>query len=196
MKAATTKPMINIKTSLLLFFLVAASSPSLAQKKSPVSEITAYTTGVEQFTKNNKRHRRFADVASETDEKEIWREFKSDKALKEATWYQAASVFSRDGKIVAAYFTFTSPSGDWYHFVDYYFRDDGSLAKIRARLNTSYGNITVVRQRYYDSTGKLIKSTRKFLNLKTSKETKPVDFMDEPIPAYLKVSALPFQKLL
>jgi hypothetical protein len=188
--------MINTRTFLLLFFLIIASSTSLAQTKSSISDINTYVAEVDHFTKTNKTHRRFADVASENDEKEIWKEFKTDKAFEDATWYQGASVFSRKGKIVAAFFTFTSPSGDWFHFIDYYFRDDGSLAMIRARLNTAYGNTSVVRQRYYDSAGKLISSTRKFLELTTNKEIKPVDFMDEPIPVYKKASVLPFRKLL
>ena len=78
----------------------------------------------------------------------------------------------------------------------YYFREDGSLAKIQAQLNSFYGDISVVRDQYYDPSGRLLKTTRKFLDLRTQKPKKPEEFVDNPIPIYRKVTALPFRKLL
>ena len=177
--------------SLLIFF------PSLAQTTSSVSDIDSYTTEVDRLVKT-KQPRVFADISTEGDEKAKWKEFTNNKVLEDTTWYQAANVYSRHRKTIVAKLTFTSPSGDWYHFVDYYFRDDGSLAKIHARLNTFYGNISVVRNRYYDSSGRLIKSTRRFQDVKTDKLVKsaPGDFIDEPIPLFKTVAALPFHRLL
>ena len=60
-------------------------------------------------------------------------------------------MWTKQGKVIAAKFNFTSPSGDWNHFINYYFRENGSLAKIDAQLNTFEGNVSVVRQRYYNS---------------------------------------------
>ena len=168
-----------------------------AQTPATVTSINSYAAEVNRFVKVNKKHRIFADISTENDKNAKWKEFKSDKALDDATWYQASNVFSKEGKIVGAMFTFTSPSGDWYHYINYYFRDDGSLAKIRAQLNTAYGDISVVRNRYYDPTGLLIRSTKRFQDIGTSKVVKaPVGFIDEPIPLFKKVSDLPFSKLL
>ncbi|HEY6805193.1 MAG TPA: hypothetical protein VI306_16575 [Pyrinomonadaceae bacterium] len=184
-------------STLLLLLMLTASSSAFAQTKPSVAEIDAYALKIDRFTKANKKHRLFADVSSQDDEKEQWKEFKNDKQLEAATWYEASHVFTRTGKIVVARFTFTSPSGDWYHFIDYYFRDDGSLAKIHARLNTFYGNISVIRNRYFDSAGSLIKETKSFHEVKTDRVAKePAGFMDEPIPLYKTVSDLPFSKLL
>jgi hypothetical protein len=44
-----------------------------------------------------------------------------------------------------------SPSGDWAHFIMYYFREDGTLAKIQSQLNTTWPTI---------STAVLSKNTR------------------------------------
>ena len=150
----------------------------------------------QSLRQTNKKPRIFADVASEDNDKEIWKEFKNKKAFDDAVTYQNALVWSRTGKVIVANFSFSSPSGDWAHYISYYFRDDGSLAKIQATLNTFYGDISVVRHRYYDSNGKLLKSTKNFLDLQTRKPKKPVEFIENPIPVYLNVSGLPFSKLL
>jgi len=63
-----------------------------------------------------------------------------------------------------------------YHFIKYYYRADGSLAKIQARLNTFYGGVSVLRDRYYDGNGKLLKSTQRFLDLQTHKPIKKKDW--------------------
>jgi hypothetical protein len=104
---------------------------------------------------------------------------------------------AKDGAVVLASYTFQSASGDWAHYVDYYFREDGSLARIHARLNTSYGNMTVLRERFYDPKGKLLSSSQQFLDMETKKKKKPgEEFTDEPIPLYRTVKALPFYTLL
>jgi hypothetical protein len=109
---------------------------------------------------------------------------------------ESCDVWTRDGKVVLAFFGFTSGSGDWYHFIKYYYRGDGTLAKIQARLNTFAGNVSVLRDRYYDTNGKLLKSTRRYLDLQTHKPVKKADFHDDPIPMFSKASALPFHRLL
>jgi len=187
---------------LIFYALAVCQSSAVAQtSKSSISEINVYTGEVERFTKVNKKHRIFGDVSSaETDKTDLWREFKSEKELEDTgdgeNLNQTATVWTKQGKVIAAKFNFTSPSGDWNHFINYYFRENGSLAKIDAQLNTFEGNVSVVRQRYYNSNGRLIKSTQTFRDLTTHKPRKSADFMDNPIPVYLKVSDLPFRQLL
>jgi len=68
-----------------------------------------------------------------------------------------------------------------------------------ARLNTFYGYMTVIRERYYDPKGKLLSSSQQFLDLDTQKKKKPGadgEFIDEPIAVYRTVKALPFYTLL
>ncbi len=60
--------------------------------------------------------------------------------------------------------------------------------------------MTVIRERFYDPKGRLLSSSQQFLDLETKKKKKPgadgVEFIDEPIPVYRTVKALPFYTLL
>jgi hypothetical protein len=111
-----------------------------------------------------------------------------------------AIVWSKEGAVVLVYCVFQSPSANWAHRIVYYFREDGSLAKIDARLNTSYSRMTTVRERFYDTSGRLLSSSQRFLALEAQKEKKPgedgEEFIDEPIPIYRTVKALPFYAAL
>lgn len=178
--------------------------PAPAQSKSTtIASIDAYSKAVDQFIKRNQKSARiFANVASDSEQaKDNWREFKTEKARDKAdtgdNLNENAYVWSRNGKLVGANFTFQSPSRDWAHFVMYYFREDGTLAKTESTLNTFYGNVTIKRNTYYDPNGKALRTTTRYLDLNTQKPIKPKgDFFDEPTPVYPKVSALPFHHLL
>lgn len=189
----------------ILIFLppVGQSQPATKTRQSDIAAIDSYTKRLDQFIKRNpKKARIFANVASATtDEPDRWREFKSDAQREKAdtgeNLNENAYVWLKDGKIVAANFTFQSPSRDWAHFVMYYFREDGSLAKIQAQLNTFYGDMTVIRDRFFDSNGKLLRSTTKHLDLHSQKpKQRDTVFNDEPIPIFRNPAALPFHKLL
>lgn len=99
--------------------------------------------------------------------------------------------------MIAANFTNFSGSGDWAHYLNYYFRPDGSLAKIEADLDTFYGNAIVERQFYFVKNGELIRRTKRVSDLKTHKPKKlNEDFIDEEVYLFKKVSKLPFASLL
>jgi hypothetical protein len=144
----------------------------------------------------------FADVSSDGEnQKSQWREFESEAEREKAdtgdNLNENAVVWSKDGAVVLASCTFQSPSRDWAHFVSYYFRADGTLAKVRARLNTFYGEMTVIRKRFYNPKGKLLSSSQQFLDLKTQKKKKPgAEFQDDSFPLYRTVRALPFYPML
>ena len=167
-----------------------------------IARIKAYCQELDDYAKRNpKLGRLFGDVSSGMEgEKSQWREFKSEEEREEVvTDNDKANVFAKNGAVVLANYTFQSPSGDWSHYVNYYFREDGALARIHAELNTFYGNMTVIRERFYDPKGRLLSSSQQFLDLETKKRKKPGtdgEFIDEPIPAYRTVKALPFYTLL
>lgn len=181
-----------------LIVLSTFPAATLAQSpKAQLTQINSYVAEVNSYVKRNAKSRRiFADVA-DYDKTPSWREFKTEaEAEKRSNLNQSADVWTRGGKVIAANLSFTSPSGDWAHLIMYYFREDGSLAKIEAQLNTFYGDVSIVRDQYFNNRGVRISSTRKFLDLKTQKPKKPVDHIDHPVPVYSKVSQLPFFKLL
>ena len=173
-----------------------------------VRSIDGYTREVDRYVSRHQGECRiFANVAAnKTKEKEDrWREFKTQDARNKAdagdNLNENADVCFKDGKVAAAHFMFQSPSRDWAHFVLYYFRADGTLAKLESTLNTFYGHVTARREKYFDAHGKLLQQTEHFYKLGTTrKEPKPRggsdEFIDEPIPIYQKVSDLPFSNLL
>lgn len=185
---------------------LATASSAFSQRKSNPSEIAkieVYVNEIDVYAKRNpKAGRIFANVASGIEgEPDKWREFKT-----EAERYNAdsgdnlndnATVWLKSGKVVVAYCMFQSPSRDWAHYVTYYFRSDGTLAKIISRLNTFYGDISVIREKSYDVNGKLLKTSVQYLDMKTKRKKKPgSNFIDEPIPMYRRSRNLPFIHLL
>lgn len=175
----------------------------LKPQSAPIAAIEAYSKSVDQFIKLHKKTARiFGNVASGNEAgKDRWREFKNEKAREKAdtgdNLNENAYVWSRNGKLVGANFTFQSPSRDWAHFVMYYYREDGTLAKIESTLNTFYGNVTIKRATYYAPNGTALRATTRYLDLNTQKPIKPKqEFFDEPTPIYPKVSDLPFHHLL
>lgn len=171
-----------------------------APQKTELAAIGSYAKSIDQFTKRNAKKRRiFGIVPGEEDKGDKWAEFKYVRQAVQANLDDSVYVWLKDGQVVAAEFSFTSSSGDWYHYVNYYFRADGTLAKIHAQLNTFSGpdgGISVIRDKFYGSGGKLLHTATRYLDLKSQQPRKRGDFMDEPIPDYKTVRDLPFLKLL
>jgi len=193
---------IRILTSLAVLFSLSGSrlaqeAKTASPKTNESASIDAYVKQVDGFRKrNDERRRLFGNVGNEQDD---WREFKG-KVAKGQTQpedlNEAAYVWTRRGKILAVGFEFQSDSRDWGHFVTHYFRENGTLAKIHARLNTFYGDVTRIRDQYYSSNGKLLRTITRYRDIQTQKPKKQPNFQDEPIPIYLSVRRLPFYKLL
>lgn len=186
----------------LCVLLPAMSHRAMAQQKSEITQIDTYAAQVDRFIRRNPKSLRYFGKVSSVDENAArWSEFRTDAEMEKAgtgdNLNERALIWAIDGKLAGADFNFTSPSGDWVHLINYYFRKDGSLAKIDARLNTFYGELSVVRLQYFNAKGVLLKSTRKYLDLNTRKPKKPGgDFLDRDVPVYPNVRALPFHKLL
>lgn len=190
---------------LLCLFLL---TPTLNAQTKPAAQrqlggIASYVGRIDLFTKNKRnRFRIFADVSSATaNEKSRWMEFKTQAAMEAAgtgdNLNEQAFVWRDKGNVVCVKLTQTSPSGDWVQFVVYYFRADGSLAKLDAELNTFYGDVTVKRTRSFSETGRLLQSTTKYFDLKSQKPIKePKDFYNKPVAVFTNVGRLPFSHLL
>lgn len=186
---------------LLLLLVLGFEDAIVAQtRKAQLADINSYVAEVNRFTKGNTKARRiFAVTATGDDNKSKWREFKTKREFDKLESFpdESAYVWTRAGKIVGANFTFTSQSGDWVHFVNYYFRVDGSLAKIAAQLNTFYGDVSIIRNQYFNSAGVRLSSSERILGIHTRKPVrKPADYVDQPVTLFKKVADLPFYKLL
>ncbi len=198
-----------MRVNLLAMFLLSVSLSTVAggqhrgSKPSDTSVINLSARQIDQFIKRNPKGRRiFADVASgASDEPSRWQEFKTEAAREKAdtgdNLNENAYVWLKAGKVVGVNFTFQSPSRDWAHFAMYYFREDGTLAKIQSQLNSFYGDMTVRRESFFKSDGQLLHTTVKYFDLNSQKPKKPEkDFPEFPVPVYKKVQDLPFYKLL
>lgn len=191
---------------LLLLLTTAARAQTNARVRAEVAAINRYEKELDAYTKRRAKSARiFGNLASGTTEaSDKWTEFRTERARERAdtgeNLNENALVWLREGKPVRATFTFQSPSRDWAHFITYDYRADGTLAKQRAELNTFYGNLTVIRERFYDPAGKLLHSTDATYHLGTRRRAKPAadlaEFINRPLPLYQSVGALPFQHLL
>lgn len=174
----------------------ANTSTQNTSTQSEISSIDDYARKIDTFIKQNPDAKRMVGNIS-PDEKPNWRRFKTRTEFEKQEMNDQAFVWIQNGILVAAAFTFQSESGDWVHDVTYYYRENGSLAKIEARLNTSYGNISVIRKHYYNDQGQLLRKTERYQDLDTGKPKKPnAEFQDEPIPSYPTIKALPFYRLV
>lgn len=181
---------------LILAVVLAANAlcaTQVAAQRPALVSINSYAHQVDRFSKRHPK-RIFANAPETESGPDRWREFKT--AAKLEGFDESAYVWQKTGKVVAANFTFTSQSGDWVQDVNYYFREDGKLAKVHAHLNTFHGNLSVIREKFYDAGGRLLHTSTRYLDLNSQKPTKSRDFMDAPVPVYLKARDLPFYKLL
>lgn len=135
-----------------------------------------------------------------------WRKFSSAKALE--TYRLRNEVYSifynyhDRGRIALAVLTVSSQSGDWVNYVNYYFRADGTIAKIASEYRTFVGDYVALRNIYFDRKGKVLRRTVRYLTLRGRVSTKPTadELRDNGpmmrITIYASVRKLPFAKLI
>jgi hypothetical protein len=194
----------NIFVFLLVFFIFQSLFVfAQAEKIAEIKRVDAYCKTVDAFVKKYKSpHLVFAGISDDNENKPKWKMYNSEKEFEKARETVEAEdiayVWQKKGKIVMTNFTLSSDSGDWVHYVYHYFREDGTLAKVEAQLNTFYGNLTVLRDFYFDRNGKLLRKTAKYLDLQTKKPKNPdkQEFYDHDVNIFKKTNNLPFNSLL
>lgn len=200
-----------MKKGLFFAFLVAAIAffsvdlAAQANKNAEVKRIDALCKKIDASRKRAKSPDLVvADTADINSKRSKWRKFASEKALEKFRTrnetYTIAYNWKQDGKIVGSNFTHFSPSGDWAKYIFHYFRADGTLAYVETDYRTFMGNFKVIRGHYFDVKGKQIKSTARFLDLRSGKPKKHKGGVDGDDPKevdyYKKTSKLPFAHLL
>jgi len=198
-----------IKNGGLFLFVIFALSilPIQAQtnKNAEIKRINSYVKTLDAFVKNKKPHMIFADTSDyEADSKPKWQKFASEKALEKfraetSETYTVAYNWRQKGRIVKSNFTLFSPSGDWAQYDFYYFRANGTIAKIASELRTFSGDLIVLRDFYFDGKGRLLRQTTRYRDLNTKKAVpKPNDgdFQTTDVTIYKTVRRLPFAGLI
>jgi hypothetical protein len=179
---------VGVLTSLLF-----APQPTASAINRAVSEADRYSNA-------HGPQRIFAQVGCTNDETTGWRELKSvedfRKEASEAQCSYVALVTVQDGSILLVHEELGN--GDFFILATHYYRQDGTLAFVRSRLNTFHGYVSVLRTAYYDSGGVVLRRSQRVLDLKTQKAIDPAkrSFMDSPTPVYRTTSELPFFHLL
>jgi hypothetical protein len=160
-KASVVAAVVSI---LAFVTLIAAQTPSTAKpttKSSEVAAIDAYCQELDDFKKSQRNRARI--LGAEVDQTDIpkWKEFKSRRAREKEFFEDVADVWMKNGKPLVAELNSETNSGDWSKFVQYYFRDDGTLAKMRTTFAgfmvfSEHGGGRIVQERIYSSKGKLL----------------------------------------
>jgi hypothetical protein len=192
-----------------LFFLIFAISflPVAAQtgKNAEIKRINTYVKTIDAFVGKKKPHLILADTSDYNEgSRPKWRKFASVAALEKfrertTETYTVAYNWRRNGRLVQSNFTRFSPSGDWAQYDFYYFRANGTLAKIASELRTFYGDLVVLRGFYFDRKGKLLRQTVRYRDLNTNKAVKKPkdgDFQTSDVEIYKTVRRLPFARLI
>lgn len=180
---------------ILLLFIIAIFGYSFAQTKQSeeVQKIVDYCKSVEELANGKTDHFKYFSLL----ESGQWIEHKTSEDLNETVSDGYTSALVKNGKVLMTQSLFQSGSGDWLHYVDSCYREDGSLAAARARLNTFYGHISAVREFGFNETGKEIFKTENFYDLISKKPTKPgADFIDNRVILFKKTIDLPFISLI
>ncbi|MBS1839952.1 MAG: hypothetical protein JSS69_07505 [Acidobacteria bacterium] len=190
-----------VQVTCALCLVAAPSNQPSINAKSGVEAQTRYCKSVWEYTQTNPPHRFFAEIenpSEEPGENTKWQEFATKEDMeKDENHYTAAFVWLREGRVVAANFTISDGSQDWFQYADYCFDSRGRLAGIQEELRSFYGMIVARRRYSYDGKGKLLDKSETFMDLDNQKPKRPdEEFIDRELPTYLRVRKLPFASLL
>jgi hypothetical protein len=183
--------------------------PSAAHSDA-IETIDHFCGGLRPMTLEKKRRRLFGLFSKDDHDRGSWTEFARDAdlnaAVKEELVFDVAQVWSREDGATAVSMRLSSGSGDWFHFVEYCFRTDGTLARVNSTLNTfnavdkdpekDVKGARRERERYFDASGTQIKVSRRVLDLQTKRPAPTLQIMDDEEPIYKRATALPFFRLL
>jgi hypothetical protein len=189
----------------LLLILGFSLSPAAQSTASQIKAINSYCKQIDAIQERRKSPELvYANIADVNSSKDKWRKFASEKALEKfrekSEAYDIAYNWRSGGKLIASNFTHSSPSGDWVNYVNHCFRKDGTVARVETDYRTFNGDWKIISTRYFNSAGRQISSSIKYLDLQSGK---PKDASDgvmgdaESRAAYYRsVRKLPFATLL
>ena len=172
-----------------------------------VRAIRAYCKEVDQFIVRNRNSKRdfIHTIDKSTSRFSEWMEVTGDKS---ALWksFAGAVAYKRNGKLVFVECFGRNRPNFPTNIIRYYFRPDGTLAKLHTVVRTSQtGNINnrvvVSRGLFSNKRGVGVGQNEEFRNAKTGKKIKPVTYSAEihigfSLFSIRRVSDLPFFELI
>lgn len=201
-KAPVVAAVVSI---LVVITLIVAQTPGPAKptaKSSEVAAIDAYCKELDNFKNRERNHARI--LAAEVDQNDVpkWKEFKSRRARGKEFFEDVADVWMKNEKPVVAEWYSETNSGDWSKLVQYCFRDDGTLSKMRTTFAgfmvlSDHGG-RIIQERIYSSNGKLLQKRLHCFELE--KKHRPIkcsgDYSNYDGTYYRRAQNLPFYGLL
>lgn len=165
--------------------------PKPTQNAPRIVAVEKYTDELDNYAKQNPQARRFFVNTSET-QTGNWQEVSSEKELENKP---SVIVWMKKDKAVIA--LISSQSMESSQKVTYYFRDNGTLAKVHSELFIKAGNMEAIRDRSYDPKvfAVLIRDFSRCFDFESS-QVKPcgdaATLEAKAIPIYMKTTELPF----
>lgn len=185
-------------TPLIMHGTVAAQTPTQrrtlpkpTQTAPRIVAVEKYTDELDSYARLNPQARRFFINTSET-QPGTWQEVTGEKEIENKA---SAVVWMKKDKAVIA--LLTSQAMESSQKVTYYFRENGTLAKIHSEMFIKAGNMEAIRDRSYDpkTFAILIRDFSRCFNFETS-QVKPcgeaATIEAKAIPVYMKTTELPF----
>jgi hypothetical protein len=188
--------------ALLLAHAAATAQTPTQQRRLPkptrteprIVAVEKYTDELDDYARLNPQSRRFFANTSE-DQAGHWQEVGGEKEIDDKA---SAVVWMKKDKPVIVVLSGKSVGSS--RRVTYYFRDNGTLAKIHSELQISAGNMQSLRDRSYDQKtfAVLIRDFSHCTDMVTGQQ-KPcgdAEALEKQLPVYMKSTELPFYALL
>ncbi|MBA3806655.1 MAG: hypothetical protein H0X14_13205 [Acidobacteria bacterium] len=169
--------------------------PKPTQTAPRIVAVEKYTGELDSYAKLNPQARRFFVNTAET-QPGNWQEVPNEKEIENKA---SAVVWMKNGKAVIA--LLSSQAMESSQKATYYFRDNGTLAKIHSEMFIKAGNMEALRDRSYDpkTFAILIRDFSRCADFQTGQQ-KPcgeaATLEAKAIPVYMKTTELPFYALL
>jgi hypothetical protein len=168
--------------------------PKPTQTAPRVVAIEKYTDELDDYARLNPQARRFFANTAE-DQTGNWQEVPSEKELENKA--RAIVWMKKDKPLIAL---LSGKSVGQSRRVTYYFRDNGTLAKVHSELQISAGNMQSVRDRSYDpKTFAILVRDFSYCTDMVTGQQKPcgdAEALEKSIPVYAKSTELPVYALL
>jgi len=171
--------------------------PKPTQTAARIVAVEKYTDELDAYAKLNPQARRFFVNASDsTAAAANWQEVSSEQETENKA--SAVVWFRKDKPVIALV---SSQAMESSQKVTYYFRENGTLAKIHSELFIKAGNMEAVRDRSYDpkTFAILIRDFSRCFDFQTAQQKPCGDAANleaKLIPVYMKSTELPFYALL
>jgi hypothetical protein len=193
---------LSIKYALALVFtvaimhtVVAAQTPTQerrlpkpTQTSSRIVAVEKYTDELDNYARLNPQSRRLFSNTSDP-QTGSWQEVGNETEVESKA---LAVAWMKNGKAVIVLISSKSPQSN--QKVTYYFRDNGTLAKVHSEFSNNVNNMQSLRDRSYDPKAFLVRDFSYCTDMVTGMQRPcgDAEVVEKAIPLYMRSTELPF----